>query len=329
MKYSEVFSTSWKIVWKFKALWIFGLLSSCMRSIGGGSSSSSSGGGGSSLLPSQQYQPISFSQGGSPMTLWQLRLEEQPGLVILLILALFLLVLALIAVVLLAGTLGRVGVARGAWLADSGSAHLGFGLLLKESWPYFWRVFLLFLLIGFAGLVVASILIAPIILVTIISFGLIWLVLIPFLLPLAILFIGLALAINALIEEAVVAIVGENLGVFDAIERAWKLLWQQPLRQLLISLASSLLQMGATFLLVLPVFILLIPLLISLPFQSQAALSIGAAVSGLSFVVYIPLVVVATGILHAYIGSLWTITFRRLAGLDPVAATPLEIAETS
>ena len=53
MNYSEVFSNAWKIVWKFKAFWIFGILSSCMRSGGGSSGSGGSSGGGSSLVPGQ------------------------------------------------------------------------------------------------------------------------------------------------------------------------------------------------------------------------------------------------------------------------------------
>lgn len=43
MNYSEVLSKSWKIIWKYKILWVFGILAGCAESSGGGS-----GGGGSS-----------------------------------------------------------------------------------------------------------------------------------------------------------------------------------------------------------------------------------------------------------------------------------------
>lgn len=47
MDFGEVLKKAWKIIWKFKVLWIFGILSSCGQS-GGGS-------GGSSANSSAQY----------------------------------------------------------------------------------------------------------------------------------------------------------------------------------------------------------------------------------------------------------------------------------
>lgn len=125
MKYGEVFSTSWKIVWKFKALWIFGILSSCMRNAGSGASSSGGSGGGSSsfFTPPGMHTSHNASflfQPGHWLQLMQLRLNEQPWLIAILIIALFTFISALIVISLIAGTIGRVGVARGAWLADDG-----------------------------------------------------------------------------------------------------------------------------------------------------------------------------------------------------------------
>ena len=36
MDYGEVLSKAWKIVWKFKILWIFGILASCTGNAGSG-----------------------------------------------------------------------------------------------------------------------------------------------------------------------------------------------------------------------------------------------------------------------------------------------------
>ncbi len=319
MKYGEVFSTSWKIVWKFKALWIFGILSSCMRSAGGGSGSNGGGGGGGSgfLAPhgvQASQSPSLTLQGDHWFQLLQLRLEEQPWLIAALLIALFLFISAIIVLSLFAGTLGRVGVARGAWLADEGRQKLGFALLLKESWPYFWRVFLLMLLIGLAGLVLASVLVLPILLLTILSFGLIWLILIPLLLPFSLLFIALALGINALIEEAVVAIVGENLGIFAALARAWELLWEKPFPQLVMSFLLSVIRFVVILVLALPILLIAVPFLVSLLFQTDVATSIGAVISGLSFVLYLIVMLAASGVLYAYTGTVWALTFRRLTG---------------
>ena len=317
MKYGEVFSTSWKIVWKFKVLWIFGILSSCMRSTGNGSGSNGGGGGGGSsfLAPhgvQASHGPSLTLRSGHWLQLFQMHLEEQPWLIAVLVIAMVLVISAIIVFSLLAGTLGRVGVARGAWLADEGQQKLGFALLLKESWPYFWRVFLLLLLIGLAGLVLASVFFLPIVLLTILSFGLIWLILIPLLLPLSLLFIGLALAINALIEEAVIAIVGENLGIFAALARAWKLLWERPFPQLMMSFLLSVIRFVVILVLALPILLIAVPFLVSLLFQTDVATSIGAVISGISFLLYMIVMLTASGVLYAYMGTAWTLTFRRL-----------------
>ena len=37
MDYSNVISRAWKIIWKHKVLWIFGILSGCASGGGGGS----------------------------------------------------------------------------------------------------------------------------------------------------------------------------------------------------------------------------------------------------------------------------------------------------
>lgn len=321
MKYGEVFSTSWKIVWKFKALWIFGILSSCMRNAGSGASSSGGSGGGSSsfFTPPGMHTSHNASflvQPGHWLQLLQLRLNEQPWLIAILIIALFTFISALIVISLIAGTIGRVGVARGAWLADDGRQKLGFSYLLTESWPYFWRVLLLLLMVGLAALILISLLVIPVVLLTIISFGLIWLLLIPLLLPLGLLFIILALAINALVEEAVIAIVGENLGVFAALERAWRLLWEKPFPQLLISFLLGLLKMAVGIVLALPLFLIMLPIIFALMFQSDAATAIGAILSGGSFLIYLPFILLVSAILYAYLGTVWAVTFRRLTGCE-------------
>jgi hypothetical protein len=70
----------------------------------------------------------------------------------------------------------------------------------------------------------------------------------------------------------------------------------------------------------LPFIVVFIPLLISLVFESRVATSIGAGMSALSFMFYIPLAIAASGILYAYMGSVWTLTFRRLTEKKAVEA---------
>lgn len=321
MNYSEVFSKAWKIVWKFKALWIFGILSSCARaSSGGGGGSSGGGGGGSShlidsggvfaspnvVLPKQVFQwYLQFQQA------W----DSEPWAVFLIVLAVFFVVMALIVLSLFLGVLGRVGVARGAWLADDGEEKLNFSRIFDESKPYFWRVFLFFLLLFAASIAIVGLVAIPILLVIVFTLGLGLLFLIPLL-------IVVAFAVKILIEQTIVAIVGEDLGVFAAIERAWKLLLENPWPQVVVGLATSLGEIAMMFVLVIPIFLVLIPFFISIFFQTEAVIGIGAIISGAGFVLYLPFMILASGIMYAYIGSLWALTFKRLTQpLSPVVVT--------
>jgi hypothetical protein len=316
MNYSEVFSNAWKIIWKFKALWIFGILSSCMRSSGSSSGSGGSSGGGSSFLPGQGDLASPVLHFPGQIYQWahliQIKAEEDPWIIAAFIAAIFFLVAFIIMLSLFAGTLGRVGVARGSWLADEGETKLGFSKILNESLPFFWRVFLLFLLIFCLVLVFIIILVVPVIFLTILTFGLIWLILIPVILPLILLMILFSLGFRALLEESIVAIAGENLGAWQAITRSWNLLIEKPFPQLLVSFLTSLIEMVVSIIFVLPLIFIFLPFFISLIFETTTALGIGAAISGLSLLVYLPLMITAFGVLYAYMGSIWTLTFRRL-----------------
>lgn len=43
MNFGEILSRAWKIIWKHKVLWIFGILAGCGRGGGGGGGSANSG----------------------------------------------------------------------------------------------------------------------------------------------------------------------------------------------------------------------------------------------------------------------------------------------
>ena len=311
MNYSEVFSKAWKIVWKFKALWIFGILSSCARaSSGGGGGGSSGGSGGSShlinsggglaspsvFLPKQVYQWYLQSQQA-----W----DTEPWGVFLIVLAVFFVIMALVVLSLFLGVLGRVGVTRGALLADAGEEKLNFSRIYNESKPYYWRVFLFFLLLFAASIAIGGLVAIPILLVIVFTLGFGLLFLIPLL-------IVVAFAIKILIEQTIVAIVAEDLGVFAAIERAWKLLVEKPWPQVVVGLATSIGEIAVMFILVIPIFLVLIPFFISIFFQTEAVIGIGAIISGAGFLLYLPVMILASGILYAYIGSVWALTFKRL-----------------
>lgn len=309
MNYSEVFSKAWKIIWKFKALWIFGILASCSRSRTSGFSGSSSGSGSTSWFNADGVLAGRVPSLPVNLQTWFLNFQRtwdaEPWVILILVMAFLFVILALIVLSMFLGVLGRVGVARGAWLADDGEEKLGFSRIFNESKPYFWRVFLLFLLIFFVSVALVGILMIPFLLATIFTLGLALVLFIPVMML-------ASFAVKIIIEQSVVAIVAENKGVFEAIQRAWNLLVKKPWPQIVVGFVVTIGEMGAMFILVLPYLLLMIPLFISIGIDSGSAAWIGAWISGIGALLYSPFVILASGILHAYIGALWALTFKCL-----------------
>ena len=309
MNYSEVFSKAWKIIWKFKALWIFGILASCSRSRTSGFSGSSSGSGSTSWFIADGVLAGRVPSLPVNLQTWFLNFQRtwdaEPWVILILVMAFLFVILALIVLSMFLGVLGRVGVARGAWLADDGEEKLGFSRIFNESKPYFWRVFLLFLLIFFVSVALVGILMIPFLLATIFTLGLALVLFIPVMML-------ASFAVKIIIEQSVVAIVAENKGVFEAIQRAWNLLVKKPWPQIVVGFVVTIGEMGAMFILVLPYLLLMIPLFISIGIDSGSAAWVGAWISGIGALLYSPFVILASGILHAYIGALWALTFKRL-----------------
>ena len=308
MELGEIFTKAWRITWRNKVLWFFGLLASCSAAGGGG-------GGGSG-----NYNTGSGENFGNKFNNLPPQLEEFGRLVersvqdgtIWIIFALF--ILAVIAISLLAalimfilGTIGRIGVARGAWMADEEEQKLHFRDLWAEVPVYFWRVVLFSILIWFIGIAAGIILLLPTLLITIITCGCGLILLIPVL-------IVFGWLVKGFLEFSVAAITGENLRVFEAVERAWGIIrhnfWNFLLFSVIISIGSGI----ASLIIGLPVILVVIPFVAGLIFGGEIALITGGIASGILLLIYIPIALWLTGVLYAYIGTAWVLTFRRLAG---------------
>ncbi|MGE5073087.1 MAG: hypothetical protein ACM3MF_06635, partial [Anaerolineae bacterium] len=172
MDFGEVLGRAWRIIWKHKILWIFGILAGCARGGGGGGSGNGwrfNGNGGSGQAPQWMNN---FGD-------W---IGSHPWVIALFVIA----ILVLVIVALLIGTIGRIALIKGTQKADAGAERLGFGELWTESLPYFWRVFLLGLLVFVVVLVALIPIIGLGIGFTALTFGLGALCLIPLICVLAI-----------------------------------------------------------------------------------------------------------------------------------------------
>jgi hypothetical protein len=300
MDFGEVLSSAWRIIWKHKVLWIFGIFAGCSRGGGGGGGNSGtqiSGRGGPNPFPG-------FNEFATQFANWINNHLWVVALFILVVLVLFLLAIFL-------GTIGRIGLIRGTFKADRGAEHLGFMELWDESLPYFWRIFLLALVVGLVALIVVLALVAVGIGAAVLTFGIGFLCVLPLF---CVLFLALAFA-GLVIQQAESAIVIENLGIMDGVRRGWDVVKANVGPILIMWVILLVIGFVAGVVISLPILIVLVPAAIAFAVANSQATTFDYTplIVGLACcAVYFPFLLVLSGILTAYTQSAWTLTYLRL-----------------
>ncbi len=286
MDYAEVLKKTWDITWRYKGLWVLGILASCGR--GGG------GGGGSNIVSTDNGELPSFIQ----------EIPEEVLIPIVLGVVLIALLLALVFAVL--GLMGQAGLIAGFNRVDSGS-DATFGEAFRDGLSYFWRLLGLQILILVAtfGLVILGILAAiPLGIITL-GIGLLCLI------PLVIIF---AIAATIYLNLTRIALVVEDLDVFTALRRAWEVLRENLTPTVVMGLILLFGSFLAGLLIAAPLIAILIPIMTAILAGGEEALLAGIGFGALCFVVYLPILILLNGILSSYITGAWTLTYRRLTG---------------
>ncbi len=306
MDFGYVLRRAWEIIWKFKVLWIFGILASCSQASG-------TGGGNSGARFSNQNISIAPEVENFFNRL-------SPGVITLLVILAILVIIVLVVLAILLGTVGRVGLIRGTMKAQQGATKLTFSELWREGLTYFWRVFGLNLLIGL--IILFAILVLGL-LGVVLSIGTLGIFLIC-LIPLLCLLIPIMWLVSIIIEQANVALVVENLDIIEAIKRGW---------QVFIDNIGSMVVMGLILvvgvgliggiIIGLPVLAIAIPAVVAFSTGIFVNIRNGLVLSGILFVVYLPFLLLFSGILRAYTQSAWTLTFQRLT--TPLAPAPAPV----
>lgn len=320
MDYGELFSKAWKIIKRFKVLWIFGFLASCGAASGGGGGNTgyqfNSGDGGKSAQFFNERMPHFFERWSSLPAIT----EEQVGLwiviavIVLIVVGLFVGLLTLVL-----RTIGRGGLVRGTWDADEGSSKLTFRTLWQSGVKNFWKVLLFTLLLWGINLVLGIVLILPIIFFSIVTLLCGLIVIIPIL-------IALSWMITAWYQLGLVAIVGDNLGVMDAFSRSWNVVMKNFWRVLLVSLIVFVGTFIVVLFLMLPFLLTVLPVIIAIALEAQV-LTAWIVISAVLFLVYLVIVIILGAGIQAYQGAVWTLLYRRLTdrmGKDVGSSEPLE-----
>ena len=292
MDYGSVLKKGWEITWKNKGLWILGILSGCTSGAGNPGQTFSY------QTSGQEYPGLERSLAGVPQEMWILIFGG---------LAIFALLFFVVVVVL--SILGQAGLIAGVAQADeTGSVKL------SEAWrlglPHFWRLLGLALI-----LLVAVLLIAMVVgFLTVITFGLAILCLIPLIcigIPLSILLSGYL----SMVQNGIV--LGKQ-GVFEALGKGWAILRGNFWPVALMALILFIIGMLGGLILALPLLIASLPLLAVAASQADQGLTAFLPLVG-CFLLYLPVLIVVGGILKTYVSSVWTLTYRRLTGASLAA----------
>jgi hypothetical protein len=302
MNYAEVLKRAGQIVWKFKVLWIFGILASCGQGGGG-----SSGGGSSSGSSSQYYGGNIFPPA------MQYRINEVGRFVadnMWIFGVLILLCCILIIVVIFFSTIGRIALIKGTVKAEAGAEHMGLGELFSESLPYFWRVFLFSLLSGLTLFVVFMLLFLPAIALSVITFGLALICCLPFLC----LLIPVGMAIAVILEQAIIAIVVDNTGILEGLGRGWEVVKRNLAPIIIMALILFVGSLMVGLVLAAPMFAIFLAAILPFIFSGDQGIPTMLYVALTCLCIYIPFLIVAKGVIMAYVQTAWTLTYMRLTG---------------
>jgi hypothetical protein len=153
-----------------------------------------------------------------------------------------------------------------------------------------------------AGLIVGLILALPIILFTVCTCFLGLFLLIP-----------LGWFINAMVTFTTIGIIEEDLGIFEAIGRAWDLIIKNLGDIAVMFLILGVGQFVIGLVIALPIFVSIMPMMINLIASGGGMFKTGMIISLVMFLIALPLTIFLSGVLRAYVLTSWTLTYRRMA----------------
>jgi len=304
--FGEVLTRAWKIVWKHKVLWIFGILASCGRSSGNfNSNSSSRSGGGNGLSPNLPPQVLQWVQ-------WiESHLTQFIAITVALVCVIWIITIFL-------STIGKIGLIRGTAQAEGGVEKLIFGQLFSESTPYFWRMFGLSLILAIPVLLFVALVVVGALAVIIpasqssgdsSAFGV--LAILPILVGCFCLFVPVMFVIGMILRQSERAIVLEELGVIPSISRGWEVFRANLGPIILMAIILGVISFVVGLVFAIPILIIVVPAAIAFA-VGNAQNTTPLIVAAVCFCLYLPVLWLLGGVLTAYTESAWTLTYMRL-----------------
>lgn len=200
MDYGEIFTRAWRYLWRYKILWLFGILNGCQTFNTSFSENDAA----------QQQAMAMLNRWASDSIVW---------------LALGIFVLSILLAILILSLIGIIGIIRTVSLAEEGRTPK-WGEIFANSWPLFWQLLGLHFLLGIFVMLIITIPIGISIFAaaTLIpdQDTAIGLAVLGMLAIICICIFPFLFLLGPFINATRIAIVLESLGIWGALRRGWQ-----------------------------------------------------------------------------------------------------------
>lgn len=307
MNYGEVLTRAWKIIWRYKILWLFGIFTG---SVSGGSASS----GRSSNINFLQEMPPEVAVFFERL----LDAIQRPAIITGIITG----ALLIIALSIFLGTIGQIGLISGTLKAERGVERLTFGELFREGTSHFWRFFGMSFFVGLPFLIVIFGLLGAMIFTAVATdsagndAAAVFAAFIPVLCTLFCILFFFSVVVGMILQQAKNAMIVEELGIINALKRGWEVFKNNLGSIFLIAVILFIVGVVAGMLTALPVILIVFPTMLAFVLEEVQSMQ-PLIVMGLCLVAYLPVLLVLNGILTAYIQSAWTLTYLQITDQSP------------
>jgi hypothetical protein len=298
MDISAIFKRAWEITWKHKGLWVLGILANCS---GGGSQGSSN----VSRIPEYRIDGSEFPQ----FERWIWSISDETWIAVGIAAIIGLVLLAIIFWVLAA--IGNGGLIASFQMAETGET-VTLANAFQQGISYFWKLLVIQLILGLASfLVLAPVIVGGgLIMFFTFGFGLICLT------PLLCLLIPLGIALSIYTTFTQIALIVEKLDIITAFKRSWEILRTNPGNVIIMGLILGVGGFFAGMILAIPFMLMVLPFVTGLLVGTDVSNIAGISVSVIGFLLYLPVLLVASGILRTFVTGSWTLTYRSLIGAE-------------
>jgi hypothetical protein len=304
MDFGEVLVSSWKVFWKNKVLWLFGLVPPL-----------------ASVVVAMTGMLIVFNDRflNGIFNINSFDSGITTGVIVF-----FLLFFIFWIVYLFVSFYADAAIVKGALVFDQTGEKLSVGRLLEETRPFYWRVTGLMLLFSAAVGIEVLFIWLFMFLITAVTLGMGAICV----MPLMFLILPVNMLAMALIEMAKASLINANLKVGESVRRGWSLFKGNFWSVVLLLLIQFVIQSVITSILYIPLYVVFfIPMLAMMNSGTLNSPDFPIRMIETSkwvYVIAMPILVLGQSLIQTYFRSLWAVATLRLAKRSGPAPMPVE-----